>query len=89
MDASEFIVENNIKMETELFAIADKLKKAGKKILQILFYLAQQKHWVTYLKIPGRWSLQVKTFFAQNKPARMWFISIPMGDVPTRVVENG
>ena len=33
MDASEFMVENNVKMETELFAIADELKKAGKKDL--------------------------------------------------------
>ena len=31
MDASEFIGENNIKRETEHFAIADKQKKAGKK----------------------------------------------------------
>ena len=37
------MVENIIKSENKLFAIADEQKKAGKKILQILFYLAQQK----------------------------------------------
>ena len=37
------MVENNIKSETELFAIADEQKNAGKKIFQILFYLTQQK----------------------------------------------
>ena len=65
----EFMVENNIKSETELFAIADEQKKARKKDLQMLFYVVQWTHWVTYLKIPGRWSLQAKKFFAQNKPA--------------------
>ena len=33
MDASKFMVENNIKSETELFAIADEQRKAGKKDL--------------------------------------------------------
>ena len=33
LDVSEFIVENNIKSETELFAIADEQKKVGKKDL--------------------------------------------------------
>ena len=33
MDASKFMVENNIKSETELFAIADEQTKAGKKDL--------------------------------------------------------
>ena len=37
---SGFMLENNIKIETELIAIADEQKKAGKKILEILFYLA-------------------------------------------------
>ena len=31
MDASEFMVENNVKSETELFAIVDEQKKSGKK----------------------------------------------------------
>ena len=31
MDTSEFMVENNIKSETELFAIVDEQKKSGKK----------------------------------------------------------
>ena len=50
LGVSEFMVEYNIKSETELFAIADEQKNAGKKILQILFYLTQQKHQVTFLK---------------------------------------
>ena len=33
LDVSEFMVENNIKSETELFATAYKQKKAGKKDL--------------------------------------------------------
>ena len=33
LDVSEFMIENNIKSETELFAIADEQKKAGKKDL--------------------------------------------------------
>ena len=37
MDASEFMVENDIKSEAELFAIADEQKKAGKKDLAIFF----------------------------------------------------
>ena len=37
----EFMVENNIKSETELFAIADEQKKARKKDLQMLFYVVQ------------------------------------------------
>ena len=33
LNISEFMVENNIKTETKLFAIADEQKKAGKKDL--------------------------------------------------------
>ena len=33
LDVSEFMVQNNIKIETELFAIADEEKKTGKKDL--------------------------------------------------------
>ena len=33
LDVSEFMVNNNIKSETELFAIADEQKNAGKKDL--------------------------------------------------------
>ena len=33
MDASEFMVENNIRNEIELFSIADEKKKEGKKDL--------------------------------------------------------
>ena len=38
-------------------------KSQGRKILQILFYLAQWMHWVIYLKIPAKWSLQTKKLF--------------------------
>ena len=83
------MIKNNIINEIELFSIADEKKKEGKKILQILLHLAQQKHWVTYLKIPGRWSLQSKNVFAQSKPAWKWFMSIHLEDVQTPVVEYG
>ena len=33
LDASEILIENNIKSETELFAIADEQQKAGEKDL--------------------------------------------------------
>ena len=33
LNVSEFMIENNIKSETKLFAIADEQKKAGKKYL--------------------------------------------------------
>ena len=33
LDVSEFMVQNNIKIETELFPIADEEKKTGKKDL--------------------------------------------------------
>ena len=45
-------------------------KRQGEKILQILFYIAQQKHCVAYLKIPRRWSLQAKNAFS-SKQSRM------------------
>ena len=45
-------------------------KRQGKKIMHILFYLAQQKHWVTYLNIPGRWNLKAKKAF-NSKQTRM------------------
>ena len=38
------MIKNNIINEIELFSIADEKKKEGKKILQILLHLAQQKH---------------------------------------------
>ena len=71
LNISEFMVENNIKTETKLFAIADEQKKAGKKDLA---------NFVLYhSKIPGRWSLQAGKVFAPNKPIWKWFMSIPMG----------
>ena len=41
----KFMVGNNIKSATKFFGIADDQKKTGKKILQILFYFAQQSNW--------------------------------------------
>ena len=61
------MVGNNIKSATKFFGIADDQKKTGKKILQILFYFAQQRHWMTYLKVIGRWSLQAKKFFCSRQ----------------------
>ena len=67
MDASEFMVENNIKSETELFAIVDEQKKSGKKDPAMLLYLLQQKHWVTYFKILERSILQSKKVFLSKQ----------------------
>ena len=85
----KFMVGNNIKSATKFFGIADDQKKTGKKILQILFYFTQQRHWVTYLKVIGRWSLQVEKLFAQDKPIWKWFMSISMADAQAPVVKNG
>ena len=73
------MVENNIKSETELSAIADEQKTAGKKDLANIVLPGST----------GRWSLQAKMFFAQNKHVWKRFMSIPMGDVQTPVVKNG
>ena len=73
------MVENNANSKTELFAITDEQKKAGKKIFQILFYLAQRKQWVTYLKDGGRWGTSKKVFY--SKQTWKWFMSILIGDV--------
>ena len=64
LDVSEFMVENNIKSETELFAIADEQKKAGKKDLAN-FVLSRSTKAISDLlentrKMGG---LQAKTFF--------------------------
>ena len=57
------------KVKTSSLQVLMNRKRQGKKVLQILFYLPQRTYWVTYLKIPGRWSLQGKKFFAQDKHA--------------------
>ena len=45
LDVSEFMVENNIKSETEPYAIADEQKKAGQKDLaNFVLYFAQLMH---------------------------------------------
>ena len=64
------MVENNIKSETKLFAIADEQKKTGKKDLAN-FLLSRSTKAISDLlentrKMGG---LQAKTFFTQNKPA--------------------
>ena len=43
LDLSEFMVENNIKSETELFAITDEQKKAEKKDLANFVLLCRTK----------------------------------------------
>ena len=71
MDVSEFMVENNIKSETELFAIADEQKKAEKKDLAN-FVLSRSTKAIGDLLENNRkmGGLQAKTFFTQqNKPA--------------------
>ena len=69
-NVSEFMIENNIKSETTLFAIADEQKKAVKKDLAN-FVLSRSTKAISDLlentrKMEG---LQAKTFFTQNKPA--------------------
>ena len=64
------MVENNIKSETELFAIADEQKKAGKKDLAN-FVLSHSTKAISDLlentrKVGG---LQAKTFFTQQNKA--------------------
>ena len=81
------MVENNIKSKTKLLNLADEQKKAGEKDLEHLFYFAQQKDWVTYLKIPRKWSLKAK-FFAQNKPTWKWLMSIHIRAVQTPVMQS-
>ena len=57
LHALEFMVGNNIKS-----AWARKGRGGGGNLL-VLIYLAQQNHWVTYLKITGRWTLRAKKCF--------------------------
>ena len=65
----ELMVENNIKSETNLFAIADEQKKAGKKDLAH-FVLPQSMKALGDL-FENTWKMESasKKFFAQNKPA--------------------
>ena len=69
LDASEFLVENNIKSETELFAIANEQKKAGKKDF-VNFVLSRSTKALSDL-LENTWKMENarKKFFAQNKPA--------------------
>ena len=69
MNASECMVQNNIKSKSKLFAIADEQKKVGKKDLANFVLSRSTKALSDLLEIPGSWSLQAKKFFAQNKPA--------------------
>ena len=64
------MVENNIKSETNLFAIADEQKKTGKKDLAN-FVLSRSPKVISDL-LENTWKmggLRAKTFFTQNKPA--------------------
>ena len=67
MDVSEFVVENNIKSETKLFAIAAEQKKLGKKIFANFVLLRSTNALSDLLENTGRWSLETKRLFAQNK----------------------
>ena len=56
--------ENNIKSETELFAIADEQKKAGKKDLANFVLSSSMKALSDLLENPRRMGgLQAETFF--------------------------
>ena len=85
------MVENNIKIETEFFTIADEQRKAGKKDL-VYFVLPRSTNVLSdlleiiYLEDGV---CKQKKLFAQNKPDWKWFMSIPMGDVQTPIVKNG
>ena len=64
------MVENNIKSEAELFAIADEQKKAGKEDLANLVLSRSTKAISDLLENTRKMGgLQAKTFFTQNKPA--------------------
>ena len=65
----EFMVENNIKSETELFAIADEQKKARKKDLANVV-LRRSTNTLSDL-LENSWEMESasKKVFAQNKPA--------------------
>ena len=71
LDVLEFMVENNIKSETELFAIVDEQKKAGKKDLANFLLSCSTKAISDLLKNTRKMGgLQAKTFFTQqNKPS--------------------
>ena len=70
LDISEFMVETNIKSETELFATADEQKEARKKDFAN-FILSRSTKAISDLltNTTKMGSLQAKTFFTQNKPA--------------------
>ena len=56
LDVLEFMVENSIKSETELFAIVDKQKKAGKKDLAN-FVLRRSTNALSYL-LENTWKME-------------------------------
>ena len=68
MDVSEFLVENNIKTETELFAQAHQQKEAGQKELAN-FVMNRSSKSIQDL-IASTWKMQsaVTTLNQQNTP---------------------
>ena len=68
LDVSEFMVENNIKSETELFAIADEQKRAGKKDLANFALSRSTKALSDLLENTWKMESSSKKVFAQNKP---------------------
>ena len=62
------MVENDIKSEAELFAIADEQKKAGKKDLAIFFIsLNESIEWLTW-KYLGDGVCKQKSFLLKRNP---------------------
>ena len=64
----ELMVENIIKSETNLFAIAHEYKKAGKKDLANFLLPRSMKVLSDLLENTWRMESPSKKFFAQNKP---------------------
>ena len=69
MHASEFMVENNIKSEIELFAIADERKKTGRKDLaNFVLYRSTKALRGLFENTEKMESASKKSVFPQNKP---------------------
>ena len=83
------MVENDIKSEAELFAIADEQKKAGKKDLANFVLSRSTKGLSDLLENTRKLESGSKKVFCLKQTPGKWFMSIPMENVHTPVVENG
>ena len=80
MDAAEFMVESNVKRESELFSIGDEEKKAGKKDLANFVLRRSTKAFSDLLE--NAWKMET----ASKKVFCLKQIRIPMGDVQSPVI---